>query len=219
MDNTPIILSDSDIGALKGKHGVVLFYMDGCNPCNMIKPSWNKAIEELNNNSRGEIILGAVEKGKLNEFNNYINVNHHVNGFPTILYLHPSNHNSPEIYKGNRKYEDIKEWIMEKKNRSSGVKKHNSYTRKNMQKKTSNTRGYQGGGGGTRRRRRSRQRRTKQRYGSRMRIHKRRKSMRRSRNTIRKQSGGGCGCGSGSSSGSSIFDIFKLKQQRQQQEQ
>jgi hypothetical protein len=218
MDNTPIILSDSDIGALKGKHGVVLFYMDGCNPCNMIKPSWNKAIEELNNNSRGEIILGAVEKGKLNEFNNYINVNHHVNGFPTILYLHPSNHNSPEIYKGNRKYEDIKEWIMEKKNRSSGVKKHNSYTRKNMQKKTSNTRGYQGGGG-TRRRRRSRQRRTKQRYGSRMRIHKRRKSMRRSRKTIRKQSGGGCGCGSGSSSGSSIFDIFKLKQQRQQQEQ
>jgi hypothetical protein len=194
MDNTPIILSDSDISALKGKHGVVLFYMNGCNPCNMIKPSWNKAIEELNNNNSGEIILGAVERGNLDDFNKYINVNRHVNGFPTILYLHPSNHNSPEIYKGNRKHEDIKGWIMEKKNRSSGVKKHNSYTRKSIQKKTSNTMGYQGGGG-TRRNRRSRQRRTKQRYGSRMRIHKRRKSMRRSRKTNRKQSGGGCGCG------------------------
>ena len=216
MDNTPIILSENDISSLKGKHGVVLFYMNGCNPCNMIKPHWNKAIEELKNDVGEEIILGAIERDKLNSFNNHINVNRHVNGFPTILYLHPSNHNSPEVYKGNREHKDIKEWIIEKKNRSSGAKKH-------IEKKRSNSRGYQGGGGGSRgsskRRRKSRRRTSKRRSGSRM--YRRRKGMRKTktaRMSKRRQSGGGCGCGSSSSNGS-IFDFLKSKSKQQQQEQ
>lgn len=209
MDNTPIILSENDIASLKGKHGVVLFYMNGCNPCNMIKPHWNKAIEELKNDVGEEIILGAIEREKLNSFNNHINVNRHVNGFPTILYLHPSNHNSPEVYKGNREHKDIKEWIIEKKNRSSGAKKH-------IEKKRSNSRGYQGGGGGSRgsskRRRKSTRRTSKRRSGSRM--YRRRKGMRKTktaRMSKRRQSGGGCGCGS-----SSIFNFLKSKQKQQQ---
>ena len=212
MDNTPIILSENDISSLKGKHGVVLFYMDGCNPCNMIKPHWNKAIEELKNDVGEEIILGAIEREKLNSFNNHINVNRHVNGFPTILYLHPSNHNSPEVYKGNREHKDIKEWIIEKKNRGSGAKKH-------IEKKRSNSRGYQGGGGGSRgsskRRRKSTRRTSKRRSGSRM--YRRRKGMRKTktaRMSKRRQSGGGCGCGS-----SSIFKFLKSKPKQQQQEQ
>lgn len=216
MDNTPIILSENDIASLKGKHGVVLFYMNGCNPCNMIKPHWNKAIEELKNDVGEEIILGAIEREKLNSFNNHINVNRHVNGFPTILYLHPSNHNSPEVYKGNREHKDIKEWIIEKKNRSSGAKKH-------IEKKRSNSRGYQGGGGGSRgsskRRRKSRRRTSKRRSGSRM--YRRRKGMRKTktaRMSKRRQSGGGCGCGSSSSNGS-IFDFLKSKPKQPQQEQ
>lgn len=214
MDNTPIILSENDISSLKGKHGVVLFYMNGCNPCNMIKPHWNKAIEELKNDVGEEIILGAIEREKLNSFNNHINVNRHVNGFPTILYLHPSNHNSPEVYKGNREHKDIKEWIIEKKNRSSGAKKH-------IEKKRSNSRGYQGGGGGSRgsskRQRKSRRRTIKRRSGSRM--YRRRKGMRKTKTTRmskRRQSGGGCGCGSSSSNGS-IFNFLKSKQKQQQQ--
>ena len=213
MDNTPIILSENDISSLKGKHGVVLFYMDGCNPCNMIKPHWNKAIEELKSEVGEEIILGAIERGKLDSFNKHINVNHHVNGFPTILYLHPSNHSSPEVYNGKRTHEDIKGWIMEKKNRSSGAKKH-------MEKKRSNVTGYQGGGATSRRRRmrRSRRRGSKRHSGSRM--PKRRKSMRRTRRTKRRQSGGGCGCGSGSGSGKGgLFDFLRKPKQLQQQQQ
>ena len=215
MDNTPIILSENDISSLKGKHGVVLFYMDGCNPCNMIKPHWNKAIEELKNDVGEEIILGAIEREKLNSFNNHINVNRHVNGFPTILYLHPSNHNSPEVYKGNREHKDIKEWIIEKKNRSSGAKKH-------IEKKRSNSRGYQGGGGGSRgsskRRRKSTRRTIKRRSGSRM--YRRRKGLRKTntaRMSKRRQSGGGCGCGRSSSSKSSIFNLFKSRSKHPQQ--
>jgi len=220
MDNTPIILSENDISALKGKHGVVLFYMNNCNPCNMIKPHWNNAITDLKQEIGEEMILGAIEQGAMDGFNKHINVSSHVNGFPTILYLHPSNHNSPEVYTGNRDHSSIKQWIVEKKNRNSGVKKHNKYkhTHKNthIEKKISNNNGYQGGGGrgsgSGKRQSKSRRRGTKRHYGSRLRIHRRRKGMRTTtRRCKRRQSGGGCGCG---------INIFgtptqKTKQQKQ----
>jgi hypothetical protein len=215
--DTPIILSDSDIAALKGKHGVVLFYMNGCNPCNMIKPHWNSAINDLKEEIGEEMILGAVERAAVEGFNKHINVSRHVNGFPTILYLHPSNHSSPEVYNGSRTHGDIKVWIKEKKNRSSGAKKH-------TEKKRSNVTGHQGGGGrgSSKRRRKSIRRTSKKRFSSRM--YRRRKGMRKtktSRMSKRRQSGGGCGCGSGSSksgnNSSSIFDFLKQKQQQQEQ--
>ena len=214
--DTPIILSDSDIAALKGKHGVVLFYMNGCNPCNMIKPHWNSAINDLKEEIGEEMILGAVERAAVEGFNKHINVSRHVNGFPTILYLHPSNHSSPEVYNGSRTHGDIKVWIKEKKNRSSGAKK-------NMEKKRSNKSGYQSGGGGSRgsskRRRKSIRRTSKKRFSSRM--YRRRKGMRKtktSRMSKRRQSGGGCGCGSGSkmSSSGNIFSFLRSKQPKQQ---
>jgi hypothetical protein len=214
MDNTPIILSENDIASLKGKHGVVLFYMNGCNPCNMIKPHWNSAINDLKEEIGEEMILGAVEQAAVEGFNKHINVSRHVNGFPTILYLHPSNHSSPEVYNGSRTHGDIKVWIKEKKNRSSGAKKH-------MEKKRSNVTGHQGGGGrgSSKRRRKSIRRTSKKRFSSRM--YRRRKGMRKTktaRMSKRRQSGGGCGCGSSSSNGS-IFNFLKSKPKQQQQEQ
>jgi|694.fasta_scaffold46050_4 hypothetical protein len=212
--DTPIILSDSDIAALKGKHGVVLFYMNGCNPCNMIKPHWNSAINDLKEEIGEEMILGAVERAAVEGFNKHINVSRHVNGFPTILYLHPSNHSSPEVYNGSRTHGDIKVWIKEKKNRSSGAKKH-------TEKKRSNVTGHQGGGGrgSSKRRRKSIRRTSKKRFSSRM--YRRRKGMRKtktSRMSKRRQSGGGCGCGSGSkmSSSGNIFSFLRSKQPKQQ---
>jgi len=212
--DTPIILSDSDIAGLKGKHGVVLFYMNGCNPCNMIKPHWNSAINDLKEEIGEEMILGAVEQAAVEGFNKHINVSRHVNGFPTILYLHPSNHSSPEVYNGSRTHGDIKVWIKEKKNRSSGAKKH-------MEKKRSNVTGHQGGGGrgSSKRRRKSIRRTSKKRFSSRM--YRRRKGMRKtktSRMSKRRQSGGGCGCGSGSkmSSSGNIFSFLRNKQPKQQ---
>ncbi len=209
--DTPIILSDSDIAALKGKHGVVLFYMNGCNPCNMIKPHWNSAINELKEEIGEEMILGAVEQAAVEGFNKHINVSRHVNGFPTILYLHPSNHSSPEVYNGNRTHGDIKVWIKEKKNRSSGTKKH-------MEKKRSNVTGHQGGGGRGRSKRRSKsiRRTSRKRFSSRMyRRHKGMRKTKTNRMSKRRQSGGGCGCGSGSSSKrGNFFDFLKIKQQQ-----
>ena len=43
----PKILTESEIMELKKKHGIVLFYMDGCGHCETMKPAWNKLINEL----------------------------------------------------------------------------------------------------------------------------------------------------------------------------
>ena len=113
-ENEPKIITDSEIMELKKKHGIILFYMNGCGHCETMKPSWNKLITELKDKHKNEIILGAVESGNMEMFKKH-GINPAVSGFPTILYFHPSRHNTPEHYKGDRSYEDLKKWILTKK--------------------------------------------------------------------------------------------------------
>ena len=102
-DNEPKILSESEIMEFKKKHGIVLFYMNGCGHCETMKPAWNKVITELKEKHKNEIILGAVESGSMDMFKKH-GINPSVSGFPTILYFHPKKHNAPEYYKGDRSY-------------------------------------------------------------------------------------------------------------------
>ena len=104
-ENDPKIITESEIMELKKKHGIILFYMNGCGHCETMKPSWNKLITELKDKHKNEIILGAVESGNMEMFKKH-GINPAVSGFPTILYFHPSRHNTPEHYKGDRSYED-----------------------------------------------------------------------------------------------------------------
>ena len=113
-ENEPKMLSDSEIMELKKKHGIVLFYMNGCGHCETMKPAWNKLITELKDKYKNEIILGAIESGNMDMFKKH-GISPSVSGFPTILYFHPSRHNIPEHYKGDRSYEDMKKWILTKK--------------------------------------------------------------------------------------------------------
>jgi hypothetical protein len=113
-ENQPKIITESEIMELKKKHGVVLFYMNGCGHCDIMKPAWNKLIEELKDKHKDEIILGAVERSSMHMFKNH-GINPAVSGFPTILYFQPGKHHMPEHYKGDRSYEDLKKWILVKK--------------------------------------------------------------------------------------------------------
>ena len=113
-ENEPKMLSDSEIMELKKKHGIVLFYMNGCGHCETMKPSWNKLITELKDKHKNEIILAAIESSSMDMFKTH-GINPAVSGFPTILYFQPGRHNMPEHYKGDRSYEDLKKWILTKK--------------------------------------------------------------------------------------------------------
>lgn len=115
----PKILTESEVMELKKKHGVILFYMDGCGHCETMKPAWNKVITELKDKHKNEIILGAVESGNMDMFKKH-GISPSVSGFPTILYFHPNKITNPESYNGDRSYEDLKKWILDKKGKGKG---------------------------------------------------------------------------------------------------
>jgi len=117
----PKILTESEIMELKKKHGIVLFYMDGCGHCETMKPAWNKLINELKDKHKNEIILGAVERNNMDIFKKH-GINPPVSGFPTILYFHPNKLATPESYKGDRSYEDLKKWLLSKKGKGKNNK-------------------------------------------------------------------------------------------------
>lgn len=137
----PKILTESEIMELKKKHGVVLFYMNGCGHCVTMKPAWNKLINELKEKHKHEIILGAIESGNMDIFNKH-GLKPSVSGFPTILYFNPNKPDKPESYTGDRSYDDLKKWILKKKGSGAGADASNAGA--NMM------------GGGTRRRTRRR---------------------------------------------------------------
>jgi uncharacterized protein (DUF779 family) len=83
-ENEPKILSESDIMELKKKHGIILFYMNGCGHCDVMKPAWNKIINELKDKHKNEIILGAIESSSMHIFNKhgiYLGALHTFNSF------------------------------------------------------------------------------------------------------------------------------------------
>jgi hypothetical protein len=180
----PKILTESEVMELKKKHGVVLFYMNGCGHCVTMKPAWNKLINELKEKHKHEIILGAVESGGMDIFNKH-DLKPSVSGFPTILYFNPKNPDKPESYSGDRSYEDMKKWILKKKGGSPGnnlvILSDNEPKNKSPNK--SPIKGASMVGGGRRLRKRTR-RRTRRRHMI-HKSHKHRKSTAR-RNTKRR---------------------------------
>lgn len=112
----PKILTESEVIELQNKHGVILFYMDGCGHCEVMKPTWNKLMQELKEKHKNEIILGAVESKDMERFKKS-GITPSVSGFPTILYFHPNNITRHEAYNGDRSYEDLKKWILGKKDK------------------------------------------------------------------------------------------------------
>ena len=149
----PKILTESEIMELKKKHGVVLFYMNGCGHCVTMKPAWNKLINELKEKHKHEIILGAIESGNMDIFNKH-GLKPSVSGFPTILYFNPNKPDKPESYTGDRSYDDLKKWILKKKGSGAGAGADASNAGANMM------------GGGTRRRTRRRHMKRKSRKHS-----------------------------------------------------
>ena len=114
----PKTLTESEIMELKKKHGIVLFYMNGCGHCETMKPTWNKVITELKDKHNNEIILGAIESSNMDMFKKH-GISPSVSGFPTILYFHPNKITNPESYNGDRSYEDLKKWILNKKGKGN----------------------------------------------------------------------------------------------------
>ena len=216
MTGEAISLTDSEIAMLKDKHGVVLFHMNGCGHCVNMMPAWNRVMSELKDGMKNEIVLGAIERGGIEKFHQH-GIKPNVNGFPTVLYFHPSKLHSPEVYNKDRSYEGFKQWIMEKSKKGKGKGKNSTGSENNnnvlsaiknydkqMKRGIRTERfignkneiiiGQEGGGRGrcghgSRKNRVKRLRRTRKHR----RTHRRR-SHRKNYSKIHIKSGGGCGC-------------------------
>lgn len=143
----PVNLTEKEIIELRDKSGVVLFYMNNCGYCEMLKPAWNKVVTEIKKLNNKDFIIGAIESSNMEKFNKSGH-SISISGFPTILYFSNTSKDK-DMYNGDRNVEDLKKWIVSKmekpmrgggktKKRKTKVKK----TRKYLKRKSLKTRKY-----------------------------------------------------------------------------
>lgn len=130
----------------------ILFYMEGCVPCNATRPEWSKLKNVLSNNflNRDNIVIVAIDKdlaGKLK------NIGKEPNSFPTIRYMTNEgkvneNYEDSNISRKDRTIDSFVEWIQLKsgeKNITQSVK-HHPHTKTHKKKlKLRGTRKHRGG--------------------------------------------------------------------------
>lgn len=145
--NEPIILSEKEIIELKNKPGVVLFYMNGCGHCDVLKPAWNKVVRDIKKLNNKDFIIGAIEASNMEKFNKSGH-SPSISGFPTILYFSKTSKHM-DLYNGDRSENDLKKWIMSKMKKQERVmsgggkiKSRKIKTRKTKKRKSLKTRKY-----------------------------------------------------------------------------
>jgi len=134
-------------GIRDGKHVFVLFYMNGCGPCNDTKPKWY-AFEERNgnknskNSKNSDIIITDLEMNDLDSMNDIIG--EQPSGFPTMRYYKGSSFEDydecAELSKKDRSIDSFEEWLhakTHKKNNHNMI--HNGGKSKSKTNKTNKT--------------------------------------------------------------------------------
>ncbi len=96
----------------------ILFYMEGCGPCNATRPEWSKLKNVLSNDflNRDDIVVVSIDHelvGKLK------NIGNEPNSFPTIRYMTNAgeineNYEDSDISKKDRTIDSFVEWIQNK---------------------------------------------------------------------------------------------------------
>jgi hypothetical protein len=123
----------------EGKQIFILFYMEGCGPCNMTRPEWKKIENVMGNIKNKNVVIVDVDQEILEEIK-YLQSN--PAGYPTMRYISNKGKTS-EDYNGERNIDAFVSWIkskianpklkfrkMKKSRRKGKTKKSKSKTRK-----------------------------------------------------------------------------------------
>ncbi len=100
----------------QGKQIFILFYMEGCGPCNMTRPEWKKIENILSTDKNNNIVVVDIDQEVLEELK-YLQSK--PVGFPTMRYIANKGKTS-EDYDGERNIDAFMKWIQSK---SSTLKK------------------------------------------------------------------------------------------------
>jgi thiol-disulfide isomerase/thioredoxin len=129
----------------KGKHIFVIFYLEGCGPCNATRPEWKK-IEHALKNKYGKnenIVIADVDQELLKEIK-YLTTQ--PKGFPTIRYISNKGKTSedyedcPDVKEKDRKIDSFVKWIDSKMSKQKGGKRRTKKNRRGGKRKTIKTR-------------------------------------------------------------------------------
>jgi len=133
----------------KDDKNFILFYMEGCGPCNATRPEWSKLNNVLSNNflNRDDIVIVSIDKDLVSKLKN---IGKEPNSFPTIRYITKEgkvneNYEDSNISKKDRTIDSFVEWIELKsgeKNITHSAKYNpHTKTRKNKTRKILKLRG------------------------------------------------------------------------------
>lgn len=101
----------------EGKHVFVLFYMEGCGPCNATRPEWKKLENVLQNKykNNNNLVIADVDQEMQTKIKN---LPEEPSGFPTMLYIHKNsngeNYEESSVKEKNRTVDSFVEWIESK---------------------------------------------------------------------------------------------------------
>ena len=111
----------------------VLFYMEGCGPCNATRPEWKKIKNVLNKNflKKNDIVIASIDYTLADGLTNLTSK---PSGFPTMRFITNSgktveNYEDSNVSNKNRTIDSFVEWI-----KSKCVKHEKSYKNKKTRK-------------------------------------------------------------------------------------
>lgn len=91
----------------RSKNGIVWFYADWCGHCQSMKDEWKSFEDEMRNATSPDIYIAKVNDA----YNDKIDLDHSVSGFPTILYF--ENGVQKGMHSGERTVEGFKSFMNE----------------------------------------------------------------------------------------------------------
>ena len=129
----------------KGKHIFVIFYLEGCGPCNATRPEWKKLENALKDKygKNENIVIADVDQELLKEIK-YLTTQ--PKGFPTIRYITNKGKTSedyedcPDIKDKDRKIDSFVKWIDSKMSKQKGGKRRARRNKTNVKTRRNKTR-------------------------------------------------------------------------------
>ena len=127
----------------------MLVYMEGCGPCNNVRPEWKKlenVMSELNN--RNDVAIVDVDKDFFEKIK-YVQ-NKKLSGFPTIIYITNKgqvieDYEDSNVANKDRSIDSFVEWIKLKTKENENLKNHNKTYKTSPKKYAKKTKKYYGG--------------------------------------------------------------------------
>lgn len=117
----------------------ILFYMEGCGPCNQTRPEWSKLknILSINTLKREDIVIVSIDKDL---FGKLINIKKTPNSFPNMRFITDAGekdeaYEDSDIHNKDRKIDSFVEWIKLKSGENNLTKSENPikrYTKKHL---------------------------------------------------------------------------------------